>query len=695
MAKIFISYSRKDEAAMKRFVNELEKTFGADGIFYDTHIAGGKPWWDNILDNIQAASVFVYLISNNSLASYACRAEYMEAMRLGKHIIPVDLTDNVDLAYTDPPLAFILAKINRLKAKQMNRVIRAITEGLNRSNAAYYRETIQNFGTEDVTGEHVNIGGTTTYNITYVVQGEQPIAEPEPGTAPSPQSDTPRQDGWYTNPILIGAVLVIGLIIAGVLILRPGSDTTDGTETPESIAVVGTTPTSSADTLTEPPSDTPIPTELPTDTRTPTEPPSDTPTPTEPPSDTPTPTHTPSDTPTPTATLSATDVESTIQAEMNVIVLAEIQTAEAKQTATAQFHAQQTVTAEAEQTATREQERQFARGTAAALTLTATMWTPTPTIDARATAQARLTATEVAAIITATADAHATATQAVLDVTATADAWTDTPIPTATHTPTDTPTHTPTPTATYTPSNTPTPTPTPNATATLLAFRPPHNADWKSVERDFDGVTMVLVPAGCFVMGSTNGESDEAPVHEQCFNAPFWIDKYEVTNAQYDSSGRWSGDDLPRESVSWFDAAEHCESRGARLPTEREWEYAASGPDSWDYPWGDGWNSDNANWADTAPDETFPVGRFPDGVSWVGAYDMAGNVWEWTSSLYRDYVYDVSDGRENTANRTNNRSVLRGGSWGSTDSGLRAANRGWNDSVDSRSVIGFRCARSP
>ena len=163
---------------MKRFVSKLEKTFGADGIFYDTHNTGGKPWWDNILEKISDATVFVYLISNNSLASYACRAEYMEAMRLGKHIVPVDIASNIDLDYTDPPLAFILGKIHRLKVGQMNAIVRAITEGLSRSNAPYYRDTIQDFGMADVAGENVNIGGTNNYSITYVVQGEQPIVEP-------------------------------------------------------------------------------------------------------------------------------------------------------------------------------------------------------------------------------------------------------------------------------------------------------------------------------------------------------------------------------------------------------------------------------------------------------------------------------------------------------------------------------------
>ncbi|MEZ4668447.1 MAG: SUMF1/EgtB/PvdO family nonheme iron enzyme [Anaerolineae bacterium] len=65
-----------------------------------------------------------------------------------------------------------------------------------------------------------------------------------------------------------------------------------------------------------------------------------------------------------------------------------------------------------------------------------------------------------------------------------------------------------------------------------------HNADWTPVEQDFDGVTMVLVPAGCFDMGSDDGRDEEKPVNRQCFDEPFWIDTYEVTQAQFTLS-RW------------------------------------------------------------------------------------------------------------------------------------------------------------
>ena len=229
------------------------------------------------------------------------------------------------------------------------------------------------------------------------------------------------------------------------------------------------------------------------------------------------------------------------------------------------------------------------------------------------------------------------------------------------------------------------------------------NADWTPVERDFDGVTMVLVPAGCFDMGSNNGQDDERPIHEICFDEPFWIDKFEVTNEQYGSAGceEFSSEpDQPRNCVNWFEVSDFCEARQARLPTEAEWEYAARGPDSLVYPWGNEYDAALAlgrNDPNYIGIGTTPVGSRPAGASWVGALDMSGNVWEWTSSLYEDYPYNPADGRERDTggDSIDIRRVLRGGSFEGTARILRSAGRLWlhpNGGISHG--IGFRCARS-
>jgi iron(II)-dependent oxidoreductase len=220
-----------------------------------------------------------------------------------------------------------------------------------------------------------------------------------------------------------------------------------------------------------------------------------------------------------------------------------------------------------------------------------------------------------------------------------------------------------------------------------------HNADWTPVIQTFDGVEMVLVPRGCFMMGNEYGGEEEHPIHQQCFAEPFWIDVTEVTNGQYGSEGIFSSANCPRDSVTWFEAHDFCASRGARLPTEAEWEYAARGPDDLVYPWGNEFVGDNVVYAENSGYQTAEVGSRPRGMSWVGAFDLSGNVWEWVSSAYEAYPYDPNDGREDLE-RTDVVRVVRGGSYNNSENNLRVARRRMTNPDDGSDHNGFRCARS-
>jgi len=232
---------------------------------------------------------------------------------------------------------------------------------------------------------------------------------------------------------------------------------------------------------------------------------------------------------------------------------------------------------------------------------------------------------------------------------------------------------------------------------------------------DPKGVEMLLVPAGEFSMGSENGNSDEKPVHTVYLDA-FYIDKYEVTNTRYAACvgagacqppketrshtrtsyyGNSVYDDYPVIYVSWNMAKAYCEWRGARQPSEAEWEKAARGADGRTYPWGEGFDCSHANyWGNlgVCVGDTSPVGSYASGRSFYGAYDMAGNVWEWVSSLYEPHPYGPDDGREDLS--ASGLRVLRGGSWLSYAHFLRAAVRVRVDPASADLYIGFRCSRS-
>jgi formylglycine-generating enzyme required for sulfatase activity len=224
------------------------------------------------------------------------------------------------------------------------------------------------------------------------------------------------------------------------------------------------------------------------------------------------------------------------------------------------------------------------------------------------------------------------------------------------------------------------------ATVTRVAQQGPR------VLNDAYGVPMMYVPAGCIMMGSDTGASDEQPVHEVCLSA-FWIDQTEVTNAQYGSSDSFSDNDRPQEAVTWFRADEFCKQRGARLPTEAEWEYAARGPAGWEYPWGNKFVANNVVYAGNSGGQSAEVGSRPGGASWVGALDMSGNVWEWVADWYGTYPSEQQT--DPTGPEYGDARVLRGGSWNDSDpDALRTTTRRKLNPDHWYFFRGFRCARS-
>jgi formylglycine-generating enzyme required for sulfatase activity len=266
-------------------------------------------------------------------------------------------------------------------------------------------------------------------------------------------------------------------------------------------------------------------------------------------------------------------------------------------------------------------------------------------------------------------------------------------------------------TATYTPTAelfTSSPTATPTITPTpILGI----GSTWTSFQ---DNMVMVYVPGGNFKMGLT-GRSSEQPEHTVYVDA-FWIDQTEVTNKMYalcvaagkcnppgesrsNSREKYYGnseyDDYPVIYVSWNDASAYCAWADRRLPTEAEWEKAARGTDERTYPWGNSIDCTYANYSGCDHNDTTSVGSPENGKSPYGAYDMAGNVWEWVADWYEAYPGNtVGDSAYGAKYR-----VLRGGSWASPSdnmySAIREARRPDLTFLTKQGDLGFRCVRKP
>ena len=255
--------------------------------------------------------------------------------------------------------------------------------------------------------------------------------------------------------------------------------------------------------------------------------------------------------------------------------------------------------------------------------------------------------------------------------------------------------------------------------------------------RDAKGIAQVWVPAGSFLMGTDDATlqklealdppawvrkelGSERPQHEVRLTDGYWIDTYEVTNAAFrafvDDGGYatpryWSergrawlatqrlealpsacpGErpDEPRRCVTWYEAEAYAHWRHGRLPTEAEWEYAARGPNSRSYPWGDAFDASRCNVVDaTGP---VPVGGYPGGASWVGALDMAGNAMEWVADWLDVRYYAGGSAVDPEGPAMGTVKVEKGGWWGSNPFVARSAYRHYEDPPEyGDKHIGFR-----
>ena len=261
----------------------------------------------------------------------------------------------------------------------------------------------------------------------------------------------------------------------------------------------------------------------------------------------------------------------------------------------------------------------------------------------------------------------------------------------------------PTRTVTMEPSSTPTWTGTEIIEATLTTL-PGFIADEKAVP-------MAYVPAGVFLMGNDRGSADEQPSHAVNVDA-FYMDRYEVTNGLYKAcvdarvcqSVRKNSatrdhyyDDriytrFPVLFVDWNMAQTYCEWRGARLPSEAEWEIAARGASNGTYPWGEDLDCNLANYGNCLGD-TSGTTIYDLGESRFGINNMAGNVWEWVSDWYSETYYRSSPQDNPQGPDTGTEKVVRGGSWKDNFAELRSTNREAERPFYSSNAIGFRCAK--
>jgi formylglycine-generating enzyme required for sulfatase activity len=268
----------------------------------------------------------------------------------------------------------------------------------------------------------------------------------------------------------------------------------------------------------------------------------------------------------------------------------------------------------------------------------------------------------------------------------------------------------PAPTAIPTPTTAPTITPTPDKPIGT------------KMQSNVDGMTQLYIPAGKFQMGTSTIDDwtgdDEFPLHEVYLDS-FWMDKTEVTNAQYQNCVQAGACQVPHSlssetqisyydnsafaeypviQVDWEQANAYCKWAGRRLPTEAEWEKSARGITERLFPWeGDAKGPDFANYDidDNWPNaDTSPVSSILPGASPYGVMDLAGNVYEWVADWYAADYYAQSPAANPTGPQSGTARVIRGGAWSSDWVFVRTGSRlSFYPDLYSND-IGFRCAQS-
>jgi formylglycine-generating enzyme required for sulfatase activity len=269
-----------------------------------------------------------------------------------------------------------------------------------------------------------------------------------------------------------------------------------------------------------------------------------------------------------------------------------------------------------------------------------------------------------------------------------------------------------------------------NAVAGVQAEVPPSQPrEQGSVARLPFEPELILIPAGEFLMGSDPQQDEYADDEEQAqhrlYLPDYYLAKTPVASAQYrafvaatghEAPAGWTNnapargeEDHPVVNVTWYDARDYCywlsevTGRGYALPSEAEWEKGARGIDGRIYPWGDQWDAMRCNSDESGLGKTTSVHGYPQGASPYGALDMAGNVWEWTRSLWgkswarpaHRYPYRPTDGRENLDAEREVVRVLRGGAFHNSRRRVRCACRRWNDPGLRGNDLGFRVGVLP